>query len=87
MSSHFLTKTIKAKIFIKLPSEIIDVILEALKPEAEIPLYERSRVCLFKTRDGIRIESTANDTTALRASLNSYLRWIQGILNIMDNLF
>lgn len=87
MSSLFLTKTIKAKIYIELPSEAIDVILEALKPETEISSYERSTASLSKIKDGILLESTAKDTTALRASVNSYLRWIQGILNVIDSLY
>ncbi|HJW97931.1 MAG TPA: KEOPS complex subunit Pcc1 [Candidatus Bathyarchaeia archaeon] len=32
------------------------------------------------------LEIEAYDTTALRASLNSYLRWINSILDVLNNL-
>jgi len=51
-----------------------DEIYQALKVEAgrEIP---RTKIEIRK-KDGVEIEIVAEDLHALRAALNSYLRWI-----------
>jgi len=54
----------------------LDIVLKALKPEAEKPLTSRSRVHI-KGEDGVlTLTFEARDTSALRAVTNSYLRWI-----------
>ncbi|MEF8833159.1 MAG: KEOPS complex subunit Pcc1 [Candidatus Thermoplasmatota archaeon] len=47
--------------------------LEALRPEAEEGM---KRVEIDISTDPARIDIEAQDTRALRASLNSYLRWL-----------
>ncbi len=86
MSQNGLIEEASAEIVIKVPMNLILVILNALQPEAETPSSDRS-VTEVREKDGdIIITSRASDTTALRASLNSYLRWIQGILNMFNTL-
>ncbi len=47
--------------------------LEALKPEAEEGM---KRVEIDISTDPAKIDIIAKDTRALRAALNSYLRWL-----------
>ncbi len=47
--------------------------LESLKPEAEEPI-KRTKIDISFAPPQIKIES--EDTSAMRAALNSYLRWI-----------
>ena len=53
-----------------------------MKPELESGISDRSRVKIEATERGLLIEVTADDMTALRAAVNSYLYWIQGIMDI-----
>jgi tRNA threonylcarbamoyladenosine modification (KEOPS) complex Pcc1 subunit len=86
MNSGSITENINAKISINFSPKISEVIFEALKPELDSNLTDRSTVSLIKTSKGISIILTASDITALRAALNSYLRWIKGILNMIEDL-
>jgi tRNA threonylcarbamoyladenosine modification (KEOPS) complex Pcc1 subunit len=54
----------------------LDVVLRALKPETEKPLTSRSRVQLGGEGKVLTLVFEARDTSALRAVINSYLRWI-----------
>jgi len=66
------------------------IIVEAIRPELEESLSDRSNVKLTVESEGkIVLHITAIDTSALRATLNSYLRWISGIvktLNVFEDL-
>jgi len=86
MDSNFITNGSTGQIDIKLPKRAIDILLISLEPESKTPSSERSTVKLSRTEDGIKLIVVANDTSALRAALNSYLRWIQGILSIIEKL-
>jgi tRNA threonylcarbamoyladenosine modification (KEOPS) complex Pcc1 subunit len=58
-----------------------DVIRDALRPEAgrEIP---SAQVSVKGEGDRVVIRVDAEDTAALRAALNSYLRWAQVALDV-----
>jgi len=86
MTTTSITKSSTAQVEIKLTEKAVEILLIALKPEAETPSSERSTVKLSRDEDKIKILVVANDTTALRAALNSYLRWIQGILNMIEDI-
>ena len=62
----------------------IETLLDALNPEANAPVTRRANVKLQK--DGLFLVLTveAEDTIALRATLNAYLRWINSTINVMD---
>jgi KEOPS complex subunit Pcc1 len=62
----------------------IDILLSALSPEAMAPATRRS--CVTLNRDGVclRLTVEAEDTVALRATLNTYLRWINSALNVIE---
>ncbi|MBN2334622.1 hypothetical protein JXL21_03615 [Candidatus Bathyarchaeota archaeon] len=86
MTSKALTIQAKAEVQIQVPRELTLTILEALRPEAETPSSERSSARVRGGDGEIVITAEASDTTALRASLNSYLRWVQGILDMFSKL-
>jgi KEOPS complex subunit Pcc1 len=55
----------------------LEMVLKALKPETEIhPSTRRSRVKVTSKQNSLILNCEAEDTSALRASINSYLRWI-----------
>jgi tRNA threonylcarbamoyladenosine modification (KEOPS) complex Pcc1 subunit len=56
--------------------EHLNIVLKALKPEAEKPLTTRSKVQIKKEDEVLTLIFEAKDTSALRAVTNSYLRWI-----------
>jgi len=68
---------------LELDKKLLDAIDVALKPESESPSSERSKTSISIDENHLIIATYASDTTALRASLNSYLRWVEGIQNIV----
>ena len=50
--------------------------VEAILPETERPTSPRSQVSIQHQDRYLIMKIEANDTSALRAALNSYLRWI-----------
>jgi tRNA threonylcarbamoyladenosine modification (KEOPS) complex Pcc1 subunit len=75
----------KATVCLKFSSEKqLTTLLDALMPEACAPATRRANVKLEK--DGLILLLTveADDTVALRSTLNAYLRWINSTVNIMD---
>lgn len=53
-----------------------EIILEAMKPEITSAPSSRTRsnICIHGKK--LTLEVKASDSTSLRASINSYLRWI-----------
>jgi tRNA threonylcarbamoyladenosine modification (KEOPS) complex Pcc1 subunit len=62
----------------------LTTLIEALTPEANAQVTRRASVKLEK--DGLFLVLTveADDTVALRATLNAYLRWINSTVNVMN---
>jgi tRNA threonylcarbamoyladenosine modification (KEOPS) complex Pcc1 subunit len=75
-----------AVIKIELTEKLLGVIEIALVPEAETPSSDRSNTKVMIEDNNLVIQTQASDTTALRASLNSYLRWVDGIQNIVESI-
>ena len=72
---------------IKLPSKHSSHIAEALKPEAGILPGKRSRAEVSVEDDGsLAIKIEAEDTTALRAAVNSFLRWYAAISRSIESV-
>ncbi|MCL2172326.1 MAG: hypothetical protein LBH62_05995 [Nitrososphaerota archaeon] len=56
----------------------------ALKPEVNSSVTHRSNVAL-QTHDGLlSLTIDAQDTVALRAAVNAYLRWIASTTNVVE---
>jgi len=65
-----------ATIHLELPSEkFVETLLKALLPETKKPATSRSKVNIRSEGKKLIIKVEAKDTSALRATLNSYLRW------------
>ena len=74
--------TTEARILIEASRENVEIIIGALKPEMESGLSDRSKIVLERSPKGLVIKVAADDVTALRAAVNSYLYWVQGIMDI-----
>ena len=68
---------------LELDEKLLQAIDVALQPESESPSSERSKTSICIEDEHLIITTYASDTTALRASMNSYLRWVEGIQNIV----
>jgi KEOPS complex subunit Pcc1 len=64
----------------------LEIVFKALKPEVDKPATMRSRAKLEKEDNFLVLKVEANDTVALRAALNAYLRWVNSALNVLDVL-
>ena len=58
------------------------IIEESLRPEIEMDIGQRSTTSLQRKSNTIDITITAPDTTSMRASMNSLLRWVSMIQRI-----
>ncbi|MFH1328884.1 MAG: KEOPS complex subunit Pcc1 [Candidatus Bathyarchaeota archaeon] len=59
-------------------------IYKALKPETRSSPTPRSKVDLKVKGDVLVVDVKANDTAALRASINSYCRWVMCLKRVID---
>ena len=77
----------KAKIRLRFPSQRqLNTVFEALKPEVDKQAAIRSKACLEKEHVFLIMKVEAEDTVALRAALNSYLRWIDSVALVLEVL-
>jgi tRNA threonylcarbamoyladenosine modification (KEOPS) complex Pcc1 subunit len=72
----------EAKILVVTPCGVIDIIIKSLRPELESNISDRSKVLIEASERGLILKVEAEDVTALRAAVNSYLYWINGIIEI-----
>jgi tRNA threonylcarbamoyladenosine modification (KEOPS) complex Pcc1 subunit len=82
MSAQSATAIIK----IVLKENVLRAVVTALGPEIAQNSFSRSKTNIKISNGDLVIETLASDTTALRASINSYLRWVDGIQNIVQNI-
>ena len=64
----------------------LGILFEALKPEVENNSYSRSKVNLRIKEEKLMLSVNAADSVALRATLNTYLRWISVIYDMFSLL-
>lgn len=74
----------KATIHLSFSERQVDTLLSALEPEAKAPPTHRSTVKLEKEDCNLTLTVIAEDTVALRATLNAYLHWINSTLNVIE---
>jgi tRNA threonylcarbamoyladenosine modification (KEOPS) complex Pcc1 subunit len=86
MTGKSLTEKASVNIRVMLREEVVEAVLDALTPEAESPSSDRSSTEVRRDVDGIVISTEASDTTAMRAAVNSYLRWVQGMLEMLSKI-
>jgi tRNA threonylcarbamoyladenosine modification (KEOPS) complex Pcc1 subunit len=61
----------------------LTALLDALTPEAKAPVTRRANVKLENDGLFLVLAVEADDTVALRSTLNAYLRWISSTLNVV----
>lgn len=77
-------KSTRAEIAIELGSRRrVGAVYLALKPETKRSIGPRSRVKISREGRTLRLTVSAKDANALRAALNSYLRWVSGSLDLI----
>lgn len=64
--------------------ERLKIVYHTLKPETKITLTPRSKVRIFRKEKNLTLSFEAKDTSALRAIINSYLRFIYLTQSVMD---
>ena len=62
----------------------VSTILEALTPEASAPVTRRANVKLQKDGLFLVLNVETDDTVALRATLNAYLRWVNSTVKVIQ---
>ena len=76
-----------ATVHLKFASEKqLQALFCALKPETHTIETRRASVHLKKDGCFLALTVDAEDTVALRATLNAYLHWIQSTLNVIEVL-
>jgi tRNA threonylcarbamoyladenosine modification (KEOPS) complex Pcc1 subunit len=74
----------KASISLKFSSQKqLSALLCALMPEANAQVTRRATVKLKKNDLTLMLLVEAEDTVALRATINAYLRWINSTINVI----
>jgi KEOPS complex subunit Pcc1 len=82
---YLMTIRTKANVRLKFQSERQMVSLfNALIPEAEAPITRRAKVRLKPDGQFLMLSVDADDTVALRSTLNAYLRWINATVNVLE---
>jgi len=85
--------TMKAKAIVRVKfasKKDLDIVLKALQPEAKRSITMRSKTSLKENGKFLVLKVEARDTTALRAALNAYLRWINStaaVLRVLEKFF
>jgi len=62
----------------------LDAIFLALEPETRIKLASRSKVEVRRQDEYLILVFEAEDTSALRAAINSYLHWVRLMKDALD---
>ena len=67
-----------ATVLLDFPSEKhAEIVFRALAPEIEVSVTSRSKVHVVRKGNCLTLSFETRDTSALRAAINSYLRFIQ----------
>ena len=80
---------LKAKATVRLrfkSKEQLESIFKALEPETRTALTSRSKVQMTREGNCLKLTFTASDTSALRAAMNSYLRWTLLTREVLETL-
>jgi KEOPS complex subunit Pcc1 len=64
----------------------LDALVNALTPEVNKQIATRSKVTLTKETRFLVLTVKAQDTVALRAALNAYLRWINSAVSVLETV-
>ncbi|MGD2200163.1 MAG: KEOPS complex subunit Pcc1 [Candidatus Bathyarchaeota archaeon] len=70
----------------RVPDGLVGIIEGSLLPEVERLASDRSRLKVETGKGEIIINIEATDISALRAALNSYLRWVNAVLDVIETV-
>jgi KEOPS complex subunit Pcc1 len=77
----------KATIRLKFPSAAqLETVKTSLSPEVNKPSSGRARVSMDNDGVFLVLKVEADDTVALRSTLNAYLRWINSAMDVVQVL-
>jgi len=76
----------EARIRFHLPRDEAEILYSSIIPEVEDIPSRRTSVSMALTEDGLNLVIRASDPVALRAALNSFLRFIDSILETLHEL-
>lgn len=80
-----MTTRAQATIRLKFNSEKqLSTLISALTPEANASVTRRANIKLKKDGSELILTVEADDTVALRGTLNAYLRWINSTINVIE---
>ena len=80
---------IKGNSILEIPfesEELAKILYSALLPETESIPSERATTSVSVKGSSLVVEIIANDLTAMRAALNSYVAWISACLRTIDSI-
>ena len=80
------TGPVIASIRVEVPEGVSDIIEESLSPEVDHPSSKRSNVKVSINEGLVILTIEASDVVAMRATINSYLRWVKTILDVVDTI-
>lgn len=66
--------------------ELAKILYSALLPETESIPSERATTSISVKGSSLVVEIVANDLTAMRAALNSYVAWISACMRTVDSI-
>lgn len=81
-----MAKAKKASAYLELffpGTKVANVVFASLKPEEHLPEAVKCRAKIAKRKNVLCLEVEAEDTAALRAALNSFLRWVSVARDMM----
>jgi KEOPS complex subunit Pcc1 len=62
----------------------LSTLFSALTPEVNTQISNRAKATLTKEGNILILKVEAKDATALRATLNAYLRWIDSTIKVLE---
>ena len=84
MKHRALSEEVEAEVTVRGREGFIRILESSLRPEVERPSSTRTSASLKAEGSVLKLEIIASDITALRAALNSYLRWVQSINEVLE---
>lgn len=72
------------EIRLKIPTEIARICCQSVGIEAKSEALSRSKVDLGYDENYLKLNIDAQDLSAMRAALNTYLRWIIMCCNLLN---
>jgi len=76
----------EAEILLEASQDRVRILIDSIRPEAETPASIRSDVTLEPLGGGVLIRISSDDSVGLRAAVNSYLRWAQGVIDVLEKV-